>query len=129
MTPTLRVARASGDFDGVLRFYRDGLGFDVLARFDDHAGFDGLILGHPAAQWHLEFTRHADHPVPPPPGPESLLVLYLPDPAAWRAAVAQIEGAGFAALSPLNPYWDTRGRTYADPEGWRIVLQNATWAI
>lgn len=129
MTPTLRVARASGDFDGVLRFYRDGLGFDVLARFDDHAGFDGLILGHPAAQWHLEFTRHAGHSVPPPPGPESLLVLYLPDPAAWRAAVARIEGAGFAALPPLNPYWEARGRTYADPEGWRIVLQNATWAI
>lgn len=127
MTPTLRVARASDNFDGVLRFYRDGLGFSVLAQFEDHDGFDGLILGHPGAPWHLEFTRHTDHPAPPSPGPESLLVFYLPDPVAWHAAIARIEGAGFAPQPALNPYWDARGRTYADPEGWRIVLQEAAW--
>ncbi|WP_179380852.1 VOC family protein [Jannaschia marina] len=127
MIPVLRVARASADFDGVLRFYRDGLGFDVLADFTDHAGFDGLILGHPAAPWHLEFTRHADHPAPPPPGPESLLVLYLPDPRAWQAAVDRIEGTGIAPVAALNPYWDRCGRTYADPEGRRVVLQRADW--
>jgi hypothetical protein len=28
----------------------------------------------------------------------------------------------------FNPYWDARGRTYADHDGYRIVLQNAEWA-
>ncbi|WP_245624102.1 VOC family protein [Jannaschia donghaensis] len=125
----LRIARASDDFEGVLRFYERGLGFDVLARFADHDGFDGLILGHPNGPWHLEFTRHPDHVAPPPPGPESLLVLYLPDPSAWRAAVARMTGAGFDPVPALNPYWNMRGHTFADPEGWRVVLQNAGWSV
>jgi len=26
-----------------------------------------------------------------------------------------------------NPYWDVNGVTFEDPDGWRIVLQNAGW--
>ncbi|WP_298430755.1 VOC family protein [uncultured Jannaschia sp.] len=125
--PTLRVARAATDLDALLPFYVEGLGFDVLGRFADHDGFDGLMLGHPNAPWHLEFTRHGDAPAPPPPGPESLLVLYLPDPGDWRAATERMARAGFPPVDAANPYWDARGRTYADPEGWRTVLQNAAW--
>jgi catechol 2,3-dioxygenase-like lactoylglutathione lyase family enzyme len=37
----LRVARPTDDLDAVVRFYRDGLGFEVLYEFADHDGFDG----------------------------------------------------------------------------------------
>jgi len=43
--PILRVARPSDDLDRLLIFYRDGLGLDVLFRFEDHQGFDGVMLG------------------------------------------------------------------------------------
>jgi hypothetical protein len=28
----------------------------------------------------------------------------------------------------FNPYWDEHGRSFEDPEGYRIVLQNAEWS-
>jgi hypothetical protein len=57
----LRVARPTDDLDAIVRSYRDGLGFAVLAEFYDHDGFDGVMLGHAGAAYHLEFTRKAGH--------------------------------------------------------------------
>ena len=125
--PVLRVARASADLDALTPFWVDGAGFSVLARFEDHAGYDGLVLGHPQAPWHLEFVRHPDHP-PATPSAEDLLVLYLPDRQAWRAATGRMEAAGHAPVPSANPYWDAEGRTYADPEGRRLVLTRRAWS-
>ena len=35
----LRVARPTDAWDEILRFYRDGLGFEVIDSFTDHDGF------------------------------------------------------------------------------------------
>jgi hypothetical protein len=35
--------------------------------------------------------------------------------------------AGFARVASFNPYWDRDGRTFEDPDGYRIVLQNSAW--
>jgi catechol 2,3-dioxygenase-like lactoylglutathione lyase family enzyme len=121
----LRVARPTDDLAAVVAFYRDGLGFDVLSEFRDHAGFDGVMLGHPGAGYHLEFTRRAGHPAGRAPTADNLLVFYLPDAAEWRAAVARFEAAGYKPVESVNPYWDRRGRTFEDPDGYRVVLQNA----
>ena len=53
----LRVARPTSDLDAVARMYREGLGFEELGSFRDHDGFDGVMLGHPKAAYHLELTR------------------------------------------------------------------------
>lgn len=125
--PVLRVARPTDDLDALLRFYRDGLGLTVIASFRDHDGFDGLMLGHPQAPWHLEFTRNPAHPAGRAPTADNLLVLYLPEETAWTAAVARMEAAGYTPVPSLNPYWDRAGRTFEDPDGWRVVLQRAAW--
>lgn len=31
---------------------------------------------------------------------------------------------GYAEVEPENPYWQEKGVTIADPDGWRIVLMN-----
>jgi len=36
--PILRVARPSDDLDRLLPFYADGLGLEILYRFEDHDG-------------------------------------------------------------------------------------------
>jgi catechol 2,3-dioxygenase-like lactoylglutathione lyase family enzyme len=123
----LRVARPTDDLDAVVAFYRDGLGFAVLAAFRDHDGFDGVMLGRPGGGYHLEFTHRTGHRAGGAPSAEHLLVFYLPDEAAWRAAVARLEGMGHRPVAAENPYWDRRGRTFADPDGYRVVLQNAAW--
>jgi catechol 2,3-dioxygenase-like lactoylglutathione lyase family enzyme len=124
----LRVARPSDDLDAVVKFYRDGLGFEVLSQFKDHDGFDGVMLGHKGAAYHLEFTRKKGHKAGKAPTEENLLVFYLPDEAQWKAAVERMVRQGHRPVKSFNPYWDRKGKTFADPDGYRVVLQNARWS-
>jgi catechol 2,3-dioxygenase-like lactoylglutathione lyase family enzyme len=126
-TAQLRVARPTDDLDAVVKFYRDGLGFAVVGRFADHDGFDGVMLGRAGAGYHLEFTRKAGHPAGKAPTRDNLLVFYLPDPHAWAEAVERMGAAGYAPVPAFNPYWDRHGKTFEDPDGYRVVLQNANW--
>ena len=80
----LRIARPSDNLSAVVQFYRDGLGFQVLYEFHDHDGFDGVMLGHQGAGYHLEFTRKAGHAAGRAPTADNLLVFYLPDPGEWQ---------------------------------------------
>jgi hypothetical protein len=41
----LRVARPTDNWVAVVKFYRDGLGFEVLYEFKDHDGFDARWEG------------------------------------------------------------------------------------
>jgi catechol 2,3-dioxygenase-like lactoylglutathione lyase family enzyme len=123
----LRVARPTDRLEAVVRFYRDGLGFTVLGEFRDHDGFDGVMLGHAGAGYHLEFTRKQGHKAGGAPTEDHLLVFYLPDEVEWRRAVDRVIGQGCRAVKSFNPYWDRKGVTFEDPDGYRVVLQNAAW--
>lgn len=122
---TLRVARPTDHLEEVVRFYADGLGLSRLGGFEDHDGFDGVMLGAPGAGYHLEFTRKRGHVAGPAPTQDNLLVFYLSDRAAWQRAVDRMTAAGYDPVPSFNPYWDLAGRTFEDPDGYRVVLQNA----
>ena len=126
--PVLRVARPTDDIDALVPFYR-ALGLRVLSRFEGHGIFDGAIMGAEAAPWHLEFTRAEGHAAPRARSPDDLLVLYLPDADEWRAATERMEAAGHAPVPSFNPYWDVRGRTYEDADGFRVVLARMAWTL
>lgn len=125
--PTLRIARPSDDLNGLLRFYRDGLGLKLLFEFYDHEGFDGIMLGLEGVPYHFEFTKKRGHVVGRVPTMDNLIVFYLPDVEDWRAAVQRMNRAGFAPVESFNPYWDRAGVTFEDPDGYRLVLQNSAW--
>ena len=59
--PKLRAARPTDDIEALIRFYGDGLGLEILYRFEDHDGFDGVMLGHAGAPYHFEFTKAHGH--------------------------------------------------------------------
>jgi catechol 2,3-dioxygenase-like lactoylglutathione lyase family enzyme len=124
----LRVARPTDDLAAVVSFYREGLGFEVLSEFRDHDGFDGVMLGGNGAAYHLEFTCKAGHKAGRAPTEDNLLVFYLADEAVWKAVVARLERAGHKPVKAFNPYWDKKGKTFEDPDGYRVVLQNANWS-
>lgn len=90
-----RMARPTDDLDAVPRFYRDGMGMEVIPSFQDHAGFDGVMLGLPGAGYYLEFTHHRGHLVGRASTPDNLLVFYIPDPATWRAVVERMRCHGY----------------------------------
>jgi hypothetical protein len=107
--------------------YRGGLGLLELGRFEDHMGFDGVMLGTPRLSYHFEFTRHRAHPVVPTPTPEDLIVFYLPDLVEWQRVCESMVAAGFAEVVSFNPYWQRRGRTFEDPDHYRVVIQQTEW--
>jgi catechol 2,3-dioxygenase-like lactoylglutathione lyase family enzyme len=125
---TLRVARPTDDLDALLPFYRDGLGLTLLYRFEDHDGFDGMMLGREGAPYHFEFTRARGHSAGRAPTRDNLLVFYVPEKEAWRSAIERMRGAGFMPVPAFNPYWDREGVTFEDPDGYRVVFQCAAWA-
>lgn len=123
----LRIARPSDDLDRVVRFYRDGLGFEVLSEFRDHDGFDGVMLGLPGAAYHLEFTHKAGHHVGRAPTQDHLLVLYIPEEQRWREAIQRLALGAHHPVASFNPYWDAHGLTFEDPDGYRVVLVRGDW--
>jgi len=129
MVPKLRVARPTNNLAALRRFYIDGLGLQELYAFAGHAGFDGLMVGHSQAPYHLEFTQEVGHVVPPAPTAENLLVFYLPERTDWEGAVARMQALGYATVPAHNAYWDQQGLTFEDPDGYRVVLQQADWNL
>ncbi|KAJ6437295.1 prolyl endopeptidase [Purpureocillium lavendulum] len=123
-TAHLRVARPTNDLAALLPFYCDGLGFEVLLKFDEHEGFDGMMIGHKGLGYHLEFTTRRGHDAGRAPTEDNLLVFYLPEQDAFEAAVARMERSGFRPVTAFNPYWDRCGKTFEDPDGYRTVLAN-----
>ena len=123
----LRIARPTDHLTKIAEQYERGLGLSRLGHFDDHEGFDGVMLGHPQQSWHLEFTHHRGHPVGRALTQDHLLVFYIPDQASQAEAIERMLAAGFAAVTSYNPYWDTAGATFEDLDGYRVVLQQANW--
>jgi catechol 2,3-dioxygenase-like lactoylglutathione lyase family enzyme len=121
------VARPVSDPALSAGMYCRGLGMHVIDRFQDHDGFDGVMVGMAGAGWHFEFTRCRAHPVLPASTVEDLTVFYLPSGPQWRAACARMRSAGFKAVASFNPYWEALGRTFEDRDGYRVTLQRERW--
>jgi catechol 2,3-dioxygenase-like lactoylglutathione lyase family enzyme len=124
----LRIARPTDQMAEIIRFYCDGLGFELLGSFEDHDGFDGVMLGWRGAAYHLEFTHQRGHHPAKAPTQDNLLVFYLPDAVEWQKAVERMGAHGYVPVKSGNPYWDLLGKTFEDVDGYRIVLQRAAWS-
>jgi catechol 2,3-dioxygenase-like lactoylglutathione lyase family enzyme len=120
----VRVARPVASLESILRFYRDGLGLEVIGSFEGHAGYSGLMLGLPGNAYHLEFTEHEKGSACPAPSMDNLLVFYIPDKQAIERLTERLISMGHSVVDPENPYWAEHGVTFEDPEGWRVVLMN-----
>ncbi|MEU1550859.1 VOC family protein [Nocardia sp. NPDC005745] len=119
----VRVARPTDRLDEVVRFYVDGLGLRELYRFQNHAGYDGVMLGLPGAGYHLEFTTHVDGSPGEAPSEENLLVLYFAGESDMYDVAQRLGEFGVEPVPAENPYWtDNGGLTFPDPDGWRVVL-------
>src|SRR5262245_64193241 len=90
----LRVARSTDNLTEVVQFYRDGLGFEVLYEFNDHDGFDGIMLGHKGATYHLEFTHKRGHTAGRARTEDNVMVFYLANEADWAPVVLRLAKQG-----------------------------------
>ncbi|MGC4803924.1 VOC family protein [Micromonospora sp. DT233] len=124
----VRIARPSLDLAAAERFWTDGLGLRVLYRAT--AGGPGehdlVMLGWPDASWHLELVGGAGLTVTPTPTAEDLLVLYLDGPLPDETVTRLVRAGGTRVAA--GPYWDRWGMTFADPDGYRLVLSTRAWS-
>ena len=127
MMPQVRIARPVSNLAISRDLYIGGLDLQVLGQFKDHNGFDGVMLGKPGASIHFEFTHCRTHPVTPWPTAEDLIVFFMPDATEWKNACHRMLSAGFKPVGSFNPYWDERGRTFEDIDGYRTVLERGQW--
>jgi catechol 2,3-dioxygenase-like lactoylglutathione lyase family enzyme len=119
----VRIARPTDRLQDVEQFYSTHLGLPVIYRFENHAGYDGVMLGLPGTDYHLEFTSHADGSPCPAPSSDNLLVLYFHGEARMYDVVERLAAAGHEPVEAENPYWAGVGAlTFEDPDGWRVTL-------
>jgi len=114
-----RVARPVSDLPVAIAFYRDVLGLASRGGFRDHDGYDGEFFALPGGG-ELELTAGS---VAPGGGTvEDLLVLYVRTDDELGAAVERLRASGAPHVPAENPYWDRWGRTFLDPDGYRVVI-------
>jgi len=119
----VRFARPTDQLAEVERFYSRNLGLPVIYRFENHAGYDGVMIGLPGTDYHLEFTSHVDGSPCPAPTLDNLLVLYFRNDAQMYEVVERLAAAGHEPVDAENPYRAAVGAlTFEDPDRWRVVL-------
>ena len=120
----VRIARPTDKLLEIERFYCEGLGLEKIGSFTGHRGYTGLMIGLPNADYHLEFTEHIDGSPCPAPSKDNLLVFYIPNLTTIQRLTQRLMKMGYPEVEPENPYWNEKGVTIADPDGWRVVLMN-----
>ena len=122
----IRVARPTRDLDAARRFYGEGLGLPVVASFEDHDGYSGLVFGLPDASRQLELVWH--EAAAPSPTEEDQLVLYLGSAEEVATAASRLRAAGPEPRQAVNPYWGQNGGVcFVDPDGYWVVLSPEDW--
>lgn len=126
---SFRVARGCSSIDSILKFYRDGLGMNILGSFKGHAGYDGVMLGHSSLSYHLEFTVDHNHPNESvrAPNRESILVFYFHTEEQCIAIVDRMTSHGFNAVKPANPFWEGKSTCYEDCDGYHVIITSFSW--
>jgi len=120
-TMKFRAARHTTDLNRIIDFYGRILGLKVLAQFKAHNNYDGVFLGPPGADWHLEFTVSDITPVHLPDD-DDLLVFYAETITEFNSIKEKFIAENIKPSAPKNPYWEKNGITFEDPDGFRIVI-------
>ena len=116
-----RIARHTNNLTPLIAFYKNILGFEILGQFTGHDGYDGVFIGLPQADWHLEFTVSADAPNHEP-DEDDLLVFYADSLEQYEDLLQKFAAHSLTPLKPKNPYWEVNGTTFSDPDGYRLVI-------
>lgn len=119
----LRVARHTDDLEKIKSFYIDILGFEVLGNFENHDCYDGIFIGKPNLDWHLEFTKsgqNAKHIS----DEDDILVFYPKTILEYNLLIDRIKRNNISSVASKNSYWNTNGKMFLDPDGFRILISN-----
>lgn len=117
----LRVARHTHNLGSVIDFYTKIIGLEIIGKFNNHDGYDGVFLGKKSCSWHLEFTTSANgaHHLF---DPDDLLVFYPSTTNEYDFIINSIASNSIEIHVPTNPYWQKNGILVHDPDGYGIII-------
>ena len=116
-----RYARHTNKLTPLVAFYTNIIGLKKLGEFQNHSNYNGVFLGLPGLDWHLEFTESREN-VNHKPDEDNIIVFYLESLAELNAKVKVAEELGIAAVKSKNPYWQKNGIELKDPDGFGVML-------
>ncbi len=120
---TYRFARHTNNLVKIKSFYIDVLGFELLGNFENHNNYNGLFIGKPNENWHLEFTKSKEI-INFNFGTEDYLVFYPENAIDYNAIIKRIAENKIEFIQSKNPYWNENGKIILDPDGFSIIISN-----
>ena len=118
-----RVARHTNDLKPIIEFYTTIIGLEVLGSFENHNEYDGVFIGKPNLDWHLEFTVSSKK-VSTVFDEEDALVFYPTSKDEYDSIINKIEQNTIQKEVALNPYWNLNGVMVLDPDGHPVIVSN-----
>jgi glyoxylase I family protein len=114
------------DMPASVAFYRDGLGFEIIAQSSPGDDFDWGLLRLGGATLMLNTAYEADRR-PPAPDPARIAAhgdtaLYFDCPDV-DAAVRHLRGKGLAVTGPVVRDYGMKQLELIDPDGFRLCFQ------
>ncbi len=119
----LRIARHTNNFEKIKSFYINVLGFELLGSFENHNNYDGIFIGKPNLDWHLEFTKSNDI-VAFNFGEEDYLVFYPENNIEYEQILENISNSNIDLIKSKNPFWNEKSKIILDPDGFGIIISN-----
>ncbi|MGP4970651.1 VOC family protein [Psychrobacter aquimaris] len=116
-----RYARHTNNLDTLIDFYQNIIGLEKLGGFKDHNGYDGVFLGFPNQDWHMEFTYSANK-AHHHPDRDGLIVFYLDSEEEIQDIIGRAKQADILPVTSQNPYWNENGIELTDPDGFGVIL-------
>ncbi|NJM80164.1 MAG: VOC family protein [Flavobacterium sp.] len=116
-----RFARHTNNLEKIKSFYIDILGFELLVGFENHNNYDGIFIGKPNLDWHLEFTK-SNEIVNFNFGEENYLVFYNKTVKEFESIKSKLINNYVTFISSKNPYWNENGIIIKDPDDYSIII-------
>ncbi len=119
----LRFARHTNNLEKINVFYINVLGLELLGSFENHNNYDGIFIGKPNLDWHLEFTK-SNEIVEFNFEEEDYLVFYPENEIEYQEIIDRISENKIEFIESKNPYWNENGKLILDPDGFGIIISN-----
>ncbi len=99
-----RYARHTNDLKSLIKFFTEVIGLKKFGGFENHSGYNGVFLGYPPLDWHLEFTE-SNAKVDHRPDEDDLIVFYFNSEEELNTIKKNIENSGIPLIKSKNSYW------------------------
>lgn len=116
-----RFARHTQKIESLVYFYTSVLNFEILGKFQNHDGYDGVFLGIKGENWHLEFTQNGEKPLSKF-DEDDVLVFYPKTKKTYDEILENLKKFEVPILEAKNPYWKDKSVCFEDCDHYKIIV-------